>query len=503
MKNKNIYAVLLSILAIAGSCKKDSFPGAEVSPYISAFDIRDLYKGHPVTLTKSTLYGATKLTGVTVSDHRGGNIPEGYLMIQDSRRLNKLRGITLNIGADANNYLPGDSLIVDIESATLDRIDGQLQITGIHENQISKVSSGNPLPLNRVTVKQILDNPSDYESVLSVIVKGGFNPFPAKGTKLEGTKTLNDGFGNIQLTTEKTASFATTEAPVLANYYGVVTNSIKGDSLVPNFRMRSGDDLAILSSELNAPPVIITGYMTDALGGDGNYEYVQFKALKDIDFSKTPFSLVVSNNAGASTPTGVPSQGWATGGLRTYKINMNSGTAKTGEFFYVGGDSKLINGANSTSIANANWIRAYDYTKYDGEPFGTKKAGLMANSGNSFGIAVFEGTDVTAASVPVDVIAIATGGSLFNETAGYRITNNDFFDIKNPITLEDQPFFHQGTNTLAFSYNSGQGVFNILGGVFDINLGRWTTARTQTSVQLTADAQLSDIEPEISTIVVQ
>ena len=256
---------------------------------------------------------------------------------------------------------------------------------------------------------------------------------PEKGATLEGSKQLNDGFGNIDLETDDKAQFASTEAPVLANYYGIVINTQQGDSLVPQFRMRSGSDLAILSSTITIPPVIITGFMSDVKGGDGNYEYVQFRALKDIDFSETPFALVVSNNANASTPTGVPSKGWATGGKRTYKINMYSGNVKKGDFFYVGGSGKKINGSGSTSMSSSNWIRAYDYTKNDGDSFGLATGGLMANSGNAFGIAVFADSVVTSESVPADVVYISGGGSLYNSTAGYRITNNDFYDIKNPF----------------------------------------------------------------------
>jgi len=501
MRKSKIYTIILLLIAVAGiSCKKDSFPGATESPYISIFDVRNLYKGQPITLTKTNMFGATQIAGVTISDHSGGNIAEGLLMLQDSRRLNKLRGIALSLGATASNYLPGDSLIVNIEDGKLEQIDGILTISGIAENAVHKVSSNNPIPLNRATTAQILASPDDYESVLSVIIKGGFDPLPVEGETLAGTKTLNDGFGNIGLETNNNAAFSATQAPVLANYYGIVLKKQQGDSLVPYFKMRTGADLAILSSTITIPPAIITGFMSDVKGGDGNYEYVQFRALKDIDFSVTPFALVVSNNANASTPTGVPSKGWATGGLRTYKINMFSGKVKTGDFFYAGGAGKTINGSGSTSISSSNWIRAYDYTKYDGDSFGTAKGGLMANSGNSFGIALFADSTVTAQSVPADVVCISGGGSLYNSTAGYRITNNDFYDIKNPITLEDQPFFHQGTNTLWFTYNTAdQGYFNMLGGVYNLKLGRWTTARAQNNVLLTKASVLSEIEGEGST----
>ena len=494
---------MILLICLMGSCKKDSYPGAQPSPYISIFDIRGIYKDKPVKLTKDLMYGATQLTGMISSDRSGGNLPGGIITIQDSRRLSKLRGIAIDLGSAADDYQPGDSLVISIEGGTLERKDGLLEITGLDPSDVKKVSGGGTLPLNRATIAQIQASPGDYESVYSVIIKGGFDPLPEKGATLEGTRNLNDGFGTIELFTDQNATFADHEAPVLANYYGIVFNDQQGDSLVPSFRLRNANDLTVLSSEIIIPPAIITGFMSDVKGGDGNYEYVQFRALQDIDFSVTPFSLVVSNNANASTPTGVPAKGWATGGLRTYKINMFSGKVKSGEFFYVGGTGKAINGAGSTTMASSNWIRAYDYTVLNGEGFGDAKGGLMANSGNAFGIALFADSAVTSASVPADVIYISGGGSLYNSTAGYRITNNDFYDVKNPITLEEQPFFHQGTNTLWFSYNTAdQGYFNMLGGVYNLKLGRWTTARAQNNLLLEKTSPVSVIEGEGATLVI-
>lgn len=88
--------------------------------------------------------------------------------------------------------------------------------------------------------------------------------------------------------------------------------------------------------------------MSDVKGGDGNYEYMQFMATRNIDFSEENFSVVVTNNAGASIPTGFPSKGWATGAAatkgnaRTFKFNLTSGTVAKGEFFYVGGAANKL-----------------------------------------------------------------------------------------------------------------------------------------------------------------
>jgi hypothetical protein len=508
MKNLQHGIVALVLTVAFLSCKKGNYPGGEVAPYIAIFDVRNLHKGEDITLTKEMMFGSNKITGLVVSDHSGGNLPAGLLVIQDRRRLGQLRGISLAIGPEAANFHPGDSLAITVEGGQLTRVDGILQIKGVSIGAIEKLSSQNEIPVNRVPVNLILENPDKYESTLIAIVKAGFSPLPAPADVLSGAKTLNDGFGNITLHTEATASFANEPAPFLANFYGIVFNKVAQDkSLVPSFHLRNADDVVVLSSTINISPVVISGFISDVKGGDGNYEYIQLLATRDINFSVTPFSVVVTNNANASTPTGFPANGWGTGGMRTFKFNLTSGFAPKGSFFYVGGAAQMINGSGSTSISNANWIRSFNYVNSNGDGFGNKTSGLFANSGNASGLAVFADTTVDASTVPVDVLMIATGGSLYTPgppERGYRITNTDFYDIRNPITLENQPFYRAGSNTLALSYTTADvGFFYKLGGEYNATLGRWMKARSQNNVLLSKSSTLAEIEGEGSTIILQ
>lgn len=514
MKHINSYIVLVLTLFIFAGCQRNlnalegefgNYPGGTISPYISIFDVRSLYKNQEVRLNKETLLGSEKIAALVVSDHSGNNLPAGLLVVQDARRLSQLRGISINLGADAASYVPGDSVVINVDGGVLNRVDGILQISGITKDKITKVSSGNDIPLNRVRASDILANPDKYESVFSVIVKGGFVPLPSANEVLKGDKTLNDGFGNITLHTENGASFANDPLYGLANYYGICFTKETSGSLTPVFRIRKADDIVLLSSTVTVMPVIIAGFMSDLKGGDGNYEYVQLLATKDIDFSKTPYSVVVTNNANASTPTGFPANGWGTGGMRTFKFNLTSGSAAKGTFFYVGGTGKMINGSSSTSMAHLNWIRSFNYTTTNGDGFGTKTSGLFANSGNASGVAVFSGTTVDANTVPVDVIFVGSGGSLYTEGKGYRITNNDWYDIKNPITLEDQPYYRMGSNTINLSYKtpSDAGFYNILGGVYNTTLGRWTTARSQINLLLEKTSPVDTIQGSLATKLVE
>ncbi len=496
MKKIKIFLFFLLLLAVLGGCKKGAYPGARISPYIAIFDLRDIYEGQDVTLTRANMFGSDKITGVVVSDHSGGNLPAGLLVLQDKRRLSQLRGISVAIGADAAGFVPGDSVVINVEGGVLKRVNGILQITGLSKGAVTRISSGNAIPANRVASNLILANPDKYESTLAVVVKAGFNPLPASTDVLAGNKMLNDGFGDLTLRTEDTAKFAKNTLLFLANYYGIVFNIVgTNNQLVPQLRLRTGNDVALLSSTVEVTPVIITGFISDVAGGDGNYEYIQLMPTRDINFATTPYSVVVTNNANASIPTGAPANGWGTGGMRTFKLNLTSGFAAKGTFFYVGGTGKTINGSSSTSISSSNWIRSFNYTTTDGDGFGTKTGGLFANSGNASGVAVFSGTTVDASTKPVDVLFVGSGGSLYLPEKGYRIANTDWYDVKNPVTLQDQPYYTNGSNTLCMSYTTADlGYFYKMGGEYNVALGRWTKARSQTNVLLTKTSTIDVIE---------
>ncbi|WP_256001874.1 MULTISPECIES: DUF5689 domain-containing protein [Pedobacter] len=510
MNTKNIsYLVLfICILGCTGCKYNDGYDGGMVSSYISNFDLRKVYKGSDVTLTTANLLGATSIRGVVVSDHSGNNMPAGLLAVQNTRpvgAIDSLRGISIALGPDAATYVPGDSVHVRIEGGVLTRKDGILQITGLPASNVNKVASDRFIPVNRVPSSAILARPNDYESTLVAIVKAGFDPIAGEGDTYSGDKTINDGFDNFTLYTAPTATFANRNGLNFnANYYGIVFNTVDANGkLKPQHRIRTLNDIQPLSSTPDIAAIIISGFMADLEGGDGNYEYMQFLATRDINFSVTPYSVVVTNNAGASNPGGFPSLGWATGSLatsgnaRTYKFNLTSGTVAKGQYFYVGGSAKLINGPNSTSISSAKWIRSFNYSTTNGDGFGLKTSGLFANSGNASGFAVFEGTDVDVNKAPIDVVFIGAGGSLFNgSTVGYRIANTDFYDKIDPITLKPQPFYRSGGNTLSFNYTlpADQGFWNMLGGVYNETLGKWVKARTQNNIDLSKTSTLRDIE---------
>lgn len=284
----------------------------------------------------------------------------------------------------------------------------------------------------------------------------------------------------------------------------------------------------------DALPFVISGYMQDPQGGDGNYEYVQLLALQDIVFNSgdNAYSIVFCNNAGTTAVPGAdqldrrqdfPADGWATGNytingtnvLRTYKINITSGTVSKGQYFYVGGINRKINGETSTGEIPANRsIVARDYVSLDGDDgIGNANSGLLANSGLTSGIAVFKGTAVEHDTEPMDVIfiggtptsATASVGALYGTrsydpfngvTRGYRITNTDHYNTA------DGNYFTQGNNTWRVAYPGSaavQGVFHELRGVYNVVTATWATPRSRNAITLSTGSAITAIETENST----
>ena len=507
MKKILFYTLLLlfSAIIMQGCTKANNYPGGVLASVIAVADIRTIYKGADVTLDTKNMFGAHQMVGIVISDPAGGNMPAGLLVVQNSRRA-KLRGISIPLGAAAASYAPGDSVVIDVTGGVLKRVNGTLQITGIQAGAVTKVSSNNALTSQKVATNTLRANQDNYESTLVTVSKAGFDPLPTSTDTYAGDKVISDGYGKITLHTEAAATFADKTLPVSANFTAIAFGADSANTVIPQLRMRNADDAFILVTDI--APMVISGFLTDPAGTDANYEYIQLLATRDIDFSVENFTVITTNNAGASSPSGYPVNGWATGDLRTYKIELKSGTVTKGTYFYVGGTGQKIDGSASTSMSSSNWIGAFNYStanspNFNTDPssaFGTKTGNLLANSGNAAGIAVFAGTNITAASKPVDVIFYGTGGNLYdaNTNVGYRIANNDFYDVKNPVTQADQPFNRQGTNTGACTLPPS-GSFDMLGGEYNPVIGRWTTSRSTTSLPLSNSSVITDIEGDKAT----
>jgi hypothetical protein len=503
-KTLKYFLVLAALVGIYTGCKRDEDYHFEynTSGFITNFDLKKLFKESELSLNTEALSGAYMVKGIVISDFRSGNSSAGLLILQNSRPagsgIDSLRGMSFNIGASAANFVPGDSVHIKLEGGTLRRVNGILQVAGLSGTSVTKMASGRQVKMQAVSTGAILTNPDRYESTLVTLTNAAYEPELALGTTFSGNHEINDGFGVATIHTEATATFAGDVALPSGNFSGIPFISGTGASKKITFWMRTLDDFFYVPKP-KLSPAVISGYMVDPNGSDQPYEYIQFLATKDINFAVTPMSVYTTNNAGATT---FPTLGWNTGGVRTYKINLTSGTVTKGEFFYVGGSGKRINGSASTSMSSSKWIAAVDYSTATGSVgangIGDKTNNLLANSGNVAGIAIFDGTNVTPASIPLDVIMFGGAGGNFYSAGppevGYRITITDYYGTVNPATRLSQDFYGAGTNTRRLAYPSAATAFSKLGGVYNATKGGWVTGRLLTTVPLVNSSVLSEIE---------
>lgn len=510
---KIFFYIILSAVAVLSACKKHDYAEGTLSPISALEEVRNLYKGTDVTLNPENLKGAYQIVGVVISDFSGGNNPEGLMVIQSNRN-KRIRGISIPMGASASTYLPGDSLKINVEGSVLRKVNGSLQLTGITDASIEKISSNNAVAIQSVTTLELNSKPNLYESTLVSVNAASFSPVGSIGETYAGDKNLLSGTNSVTLHTEVNAAYANELLPLTINAKGIVYLS-QPDAEPGKVQLwpRALTDIVDVSDPVIDPvaskyKIIITGFANDVKGSDGNYEYVQMIATTDIDFSKTPFSVITCTNAGAAAPNAgaAPGAGWATGGGRTYKFNLKSGIVRKGEFFYVGGSNKKINGPNSTDISGAKWIRTIAYVTNAGDGLGDKSGGLLPNSGNAGGIALFAGTNIKEETVPMDVVFFGgTGKTTIVDIVngkGYRVAENDRYSATD-ASGNAQPFFYQGTNTYVITYldPSDQGDFVKLGGNFDVATKQWITPRAFNHFIMTPTTNLTEIETGSDVIV--
>ena len=236
-----------------------------------------------------------------------------------------------------------------------------------------------------------------------------------------------------------------------------------------------------------AAKLVISGYMANPAGTDSPYEYLQVIATEAIDFAATPYTVVWANNG-----TAIPN-GWVSGAALTYGFSINSGTLTQGQVAYVGGSGKLINGAATTDISAANWLKTINTGTTAGDGFGSvNTSGVVGNGGtNADGIAIFDVpvASITSTTVPIDAVFFGTGvGTANPATGGYVLPTNDIYN-------NAQGTFGDGTNTTLFPDPAG-GAFTKLTGTYNAGTGTWTTPRTATTV--TNPTALTDIAAAVT-----
>lgn len=193
--------------------------------------------------------------------------------------------------------------------------------------------------------------------------------------------------------------------------------------------------LAAFQLQAQNPGLVISEFLANPQGNDNSLEWIELVATKPIDFSVTPYAVVVCNNGTANA------NGWVSGGSLSYGFAITTGVVNTGDVVYVGGSAMAPTGTK---------IRTIDAQTTPGDGFGNAggTAGVVGNGGgNMDGIAVFNQpiASLTNSTVPVDAIFYGTGvgSALVNGGAdGYQLPVNDRYNggkLQSTTSFVDDP----------------------------------------------------------------
>lgn len=212
-----------------------------------------------------------------------------------------------------------------------------------------------------------------------------------------------------------------------------------------------------LGATAQGPGLLISEFHQNPSGTDSPFEYVELLAVADIDFSSTPYTIIVSNNGTATA------DGWIAGGSLTYAFEVNTGTVSVGDVVYVGGTSMAPTGTVLREIDTGS-------DPGDGGIGNSNSGGVFGNGGsNGDGIAIFDipASAITPSTVPVDAIFYGSGlgAAVVSPTEGYETPVNDHYDGGK---LE-------GADFVAVDED-----LTLVSGVFDVSTNTFTTVRSFT-----------------------
>lgn len=174
--------------------------------YKSIADLKAQFNGSPFVAS------STLIRGVVISDKSKGNVHSNNVIIQDGDK-----GIMVRFSAP-HSLEVGDSVQINITSATVEEFRGTLQVNNVLVGKASVLGNGTITP-KVITIAEALANFEAYESTLVTIQ----NATIATPGTFAGNKTLMDGTGTMILFTSNTATFANETAPTnAANFTGVL-----------------------------------------------------------------------------------------------------------------------------------------------------------------------------------------------------------------------------------------------------------------------------------------
>lgn len=216
--------------------------------------------------------------------------------------------------------------------------------------------------------------------------------------------------------------------------------------------------LLTLNVHSQNPGLVISEVYINPAGTDSCKEFVELIATKNINFSLTPYTIIVNNNGAATI------NGWVAGGSLSYAFEVNTGSVSTGDVVYVGG-SCMAPTNNQIKVLNVKYVGG------SGGIGTANAAGVFGNGGaNADGIAVFSGavSTITNNTVPTDALFWGTGIGTASVNAGidgYQLPVNDLYS---------------GGKLNSSSFITTDPIADIITaiGIFNTTTNTWSTPRT-------------------------
>jgi hypothetical protein len=249
----------ISICLLMTGCIKDYNNPAEgvLNQNAELYVLRQAFKGSSMTLSESNIGGARFTSGVVISDKDAGNNEPGTFVIQNTtvtanQAGDLTTGMVVEMGGTANLPALGDSIVLEVIGATLQRKAGKLVLSGITPDKIKVAASNRPVAPRPVTLAMLNANFFNYESTLisvhaDVVGQG-------TGVVYSGEKQLNDNTGTVVLLTRDAAAFAATAVPANAQFTGIAfySNSSGNDTTgaKKTISLRNSSDVQFISGTL-------------------------------------------------------------------------------------------------------------------------------------------------------------------------------------------------------------------------------------------------------------
>ncbi len=208
---------------------KDDISGGVVNPgeTVDISAIRALFTG-----SATTVPSGKSIKGIVISDKTYSNITAKNVVIQQEGNAGILVRFTAN-----NTFNLGDEVEIAIGGADLSEYNGLLQLNNIPNANAKVLSTGKSIAPVTITLSELKANLENYESRL--IKVSGVTLSKSGSTTYEGTVTMTDATGTVDMFTTTYATFAKDDFPT-----GTVNvTGIAGQFTTPQVNIRSKADI--------------------------------------------------------------------------------------------------------------------------------------------------------------------------------------------------------------------------------------------------------------------